>query len=113
MLIAMPLDLVATVTFLRGRCIARSNAKRSSRSEPLREKIDCCSTISRSVPSYIVPPTELYSPSVFSRTTRKSMSPGLRPASGHGTPANSRTGRRLTYWSYSRRNFSSDPHRVT
>ncbi len=26
-----------------------------------------------------------YSPSVFSRTTKKSMSPGLRPASGQGT----------------------------
>jgi hypothetical protein len=26
-----------------------------------------------------------YSPSLFSRTTRKSISPGLRPASGEGT----------------------------
>ena len=38
------------------------------------------------------------------------MSPGLRPASGLGTPGISRTGRRLTYWSNSRRNCSSDPH---
>ena len=41
------------------------------------------------------------------------MSPGLRPARGQGTPSNSRTGRRLTYWSNSRRNFSSDPHSDT
>ena len=39
---------------------------------------DCWNTISRSVPSNIRPPTDEYSPSVFSRTTTKSMSPGLR-----------------------------------
>ena len=50
------------------------------------------------------PPIAEYSPSVFSRTTQKSMSPGLRSASGDGTPGISRTGRRLTYWSNSRRN---------
>jgi hypothetical protein len=48
-----------------------------------------------------------------SRTTKKSMSPALRPASGQGTPSNNRTGRRLMYWSNSRRNFSSDPHSDT
>jgi len=31
------------------------------------------------------------------------VSPGLRPASVDGTPGISRTGRRLTYWSNSRR----------
>ena len=41
------------------------------------------------------------------------MSPGLRPASGHGTPSNSLTGRRLMYSSNSRRNFSSEPHSDT
>ena len=41
------------------------------------------------------------------------MSPGLRPASGHGTPSNKRTGRRFTYWSNSRLNFSSEPHSDT
>ena len=46
-----------------------------------------------------------YSPSVFSRTTKKSMSPGLRPASGERTPGIRRTGRRFTYWSNSRRNL--------
>ena len=51
-----------------------------------------------------------YSPSVFSRTTQKSMSPGLRLASGQGTPGISRTGRRLMYWSNSRRNRISEPH---
>src|SRR5438477_3220205 len=55
-------------------------------------------------------PIEEYSPSVFSRTTQKSMSPGLRLASGDGTPGISRTGRRLTYWSNSRRNRRSEEH---
>ena len=32
------------------------------------------------------PPTGAYSPSVFSRTTTKSMSPGVLPTSGHRTP---------------------------
>src|SRR6516165_8697090 len=39
------------------------------------------------------------------------MSPALRPASGQGTPSNRRTGRKLTYWSNSRRNFNSEPQR--
>ena len=56
------------------------------------------------------PPIDEYSPSVFSRTTQKSMSPGWRPASGQGTPGISRTGRRFTYWSNSRRNRISEPH---
>ena len=38
------------------------------------------------------------------------MSPGFLLASGQGTPGIRRTGRRLTYWSNSRRNFSSEPH---
>ena len=41
------------------------------------------------------------------------MSPGLRPARGQGTPSKRRTGRRLMYWSNSRRNFSSDPQSDT
>src|SRR5260370_1388832 len=59
------------------------------------------------------PPIELYSPSVFSRTTQKSISPGLRLASGDGTPSNSRTGRRFTYSSNSRRRGISKPHSET
>ncbi len=69
MLTAMPLDLVAEVSFFRGRDCASSKAYFRIRSVPWRLKIDCCITISRSVPSYMRPPTELYSPSVFSRTT--------------------------------------------
>ena len=109
MLIEMPLLFVATVIFFSRR-LARSNANFSTRSEPLRVKIDCCITNSRSVPSNIVPPTDEYSPSVFSRTIMKSMSPALRPASGEGTPSKRRAGRRLMYWSNSRRNLSSEPH---
>jgi hypothetical protein len=44
-----------------------------------------------------LPPMEEYSPWVFSRTTKKSMSLGLRPASGQDKPGVSRTGLRLTY----------------
>ena len=72
-----------------------------------------CTANSRSVPGNMRPPMEEYSPSVFSRTTQKSMSPGLRLASGAWTPGIRRTGRRLTYWSNSRRNSSSDPHSET
>ena len=113
MLIAMPLLLVATVSFLRARDFASSKAYFSTRSVPWRENTDSWITTSRSVPSNMRPPRLVYSPSVFSRTTKKSMSPGLRPASGQGTPSNSRTGRRLMYWSNSRRNFSSEPHSDT
>jgi hypothetical protein len=56
-----------------------------------------CTTTSRSVPGKMRPPIDEYSPSVFSRTTMKSMSPGLRPASGLGTPGMRRTGRTLAY----------------
>ncbi len=59
------------------------------------------------------PPTDEYSPSVFSRTTTKSMSPGARLASGDGMPGISRHGRRLTYWSKPRRHGISEPHSET
>ena len=72
-----------------------------------------CRTVSRSVPANIRPPTDEYSPSVFSRTTTKSISPGSRPASGEGTPGISRTGRSPTYWSYARRNSRIEPHSET
>ncbi len=65
------------------------------------------------MPSPNRPPTCEYSPSVFSLTTQKSMSPGLFPASGHGTPGSSRTGRRLTYCSNARRIGISSPHSDT
>ncbi len=59
------------------------------------------------------PPIEEYSPSLFSRTTQKSMSPGLRSRKGEGTPGISRTGRRFTYWWKPRRMGMSRPHRET
>ena len=111
--IEMPFDLVAEVRCFSGRCRASSNANFRMRSTPLRENTDSWNTISRSVPSYMRPPTDEYSPSVFSRTTTKSMSPGLRLASGDGMPGISRQGRRLTYWSKPRRNWISEPHSET
>jgi hypothetical protein len=111
--IEMPFDLVADVTCFFGRRRASSKAYFKIRSTPLREKTDCWKTISRSVPSYIRPPTLEYSPSVFSRITKKSMSPGLRSASGVRMPGMRRHGRRLTYWSKSRRNLMSEPHSDT
>ena len=72
-------------------------------------------TNSRSLPSNMRPPTLEYSPSVFSRTIHMSMSPGFkaspsRSTSGERMPGISRAGRRLTYWSNSRLNLSSEPH---
>src|SRR6266496_281276 len=105
MVIEMPLDLVADVTCLAALVCASSKAKRRMRSTPLRVNTDSWNTTSRSVPSNIRPPTDEYSPSVFSRTTTKSMSPGLRLASGVGMPGISRQGRKLTYWSKWRLNL--------
>ena len=108
--IAMPFDFVAEVRCFFGVFCASSKANFSTRSTPMRVSTVSCITISRSVPGNMRPPIDEYSPSVFSRTTQKSMSPGLRLASGDGTPGISRTGRRLTYWSNSRRNRISEPH---
>ena len=69
MVMEMPLDLVAEVTCRLTRLTASSKANRMIRSTPFRVKHDCCVTNSRSVPSNIRPPTEEYSPSVFSRIT--------------------------------------------
>ena len=77
----MPFDLVAEVTCFFVPFFASSNANRMMRSVPRREKIACWVANSFSVPSYMRPPIDEYSPSLFSRTTQKSMSPGLRPAS--------------------------------
>ena len=107
----MPLLLVAEVRCRFGRRAASSKAKRSTRSTPTRVITVSCSTVSRSVPSKMRPPTLEYSPSVFSRTTTKSMSPGSRPASGLRTPGIRRQGRRFTYWSKVRRNCRRLPHK--
>src|SRR5437667_4431123 len=93
MVIEMPLDLVAEVRCFLGRDCARSNANFKIRSTPVRVMMVSWITNSRAVSGNIRPPTDEYSPSVFSRTTQKSMSPGLRLASGDGTPGISRTGR--------------------
>ena len=113
MVIEMPLDFVAEVRCFFGRDCASSKANFRMRSTPMRVITVCCVTNSRSVSGNMRPPTEEYSPSVFSRTTQKSISPGLRLASGDGTPGISRTGRRFTYWSNSRRNLISEPHSET
>ena len=116
--IEMPFDFVADVSLRRGRDCASSNANFSTRSTPTRDITVSWITISRSVPSYMRPPMLEYSPSVFSRTISMSISPGAsgRPSrltSGEHTRGISRAGRRLTYWSNSRRNLSSEPHNDT
>ncbi len=113
MVIAMPLDLVAEVTCFFLRVRASSKANFMMRSVPLREKIDSCVANSSGVPPYMRPPTDEYSPSLFSRTTQKSMSPGLRLARGDGTPGMRRTGRRFTYWWKPRRIGIRSPHSDT
>ena len=65
----MPFDLVAEVRCFLGRVIASSKAYLMMRSVPARLNTLCWVTNSRSVPSNMRPPTEEYSPSVFSRTT--------------------------------------------
>ena len=82
----MPLDLVALVSFRRGRVIASSKAYFSTRSTPTRVKTLSCVTNSRSVPGNILPPVEEYSPSVFSLKMTMSMSPAFLPDSGDSTP---------------------------
>src|SRR5437667_41140 len=82
MVMEIPLDLVAEVRCRFGRDCARSNANFKMRSTPIRVITVCWLTNSRGVSGNIRPPTDEYSPSVFSRTTQKSMSPGLRLADG-------------------------------
>ena len=72
-----------------------------------------CCTISCSVPSKLRPPIDEYSPSLFSRTTMKSMSPGLRSARGERMPGIRRTGRMLAYCSKARRILMSRPQSET
>ena len=69
-------DLVTDVSsFLRLRWRASSKAKRITRSVPWRVKIADCTATSWGTPGVQRPPTCAYSPSVFSRTTTKSISP--------------------------------------
>ena len=114
MVIEMPFDLVAEVRCFFGRVCASSKANFRMRSTPVRVKTVSWITISRSVPSNIRPPTLEYSPSVFSRTTIEVDVARLAVRrAALRTPGISRTGRRLTYWSNSRRNWSSEPHSET
>ena len=78
----MPFDFVAQVRCFFGLARASSNAYRMIRSMPRREKTLSCTTISASEPSKVRPPSVEYSPSLFSLTTTKSMSPASRPRRG-------------------------------
>ena len=75
----MPFDLVADVSFFLRRREARRRSASPGRSRE-RVRIVSWTTISWSVPGNIRPPISEYSPSLFSRTIRKSMAPGLRRA---------------------------------
>ena len=111
MLIAMPLLLVATVTCLRGRAAASSKAylqhavgavAREHRLLDHDLALGALRTSRRR--GWCTRPR-------CSRARRRSRCRRAcgRPA-GSGTPSNRRTGRRLMYWSNSRRNLSSEPH---
>jgi hypothetical protein len=80
------------------------------RSVPLRVNTASWTTNSSSVPAPNRPPSWEYSPSEFSRTTQKSMSPGSTSRSGERTPGSSRTGRKFTYCWNSRRMGINRPH---
>src|SRR6267378_2162814 len=69
----MPLDLVAEVTCFFFVLLANSKANFITRSTPLRVKTASCTANSFSVPWNMRPPSWLYSPSVFSRTTQKTI----------------------------------------
>ena len=60
---------------------------------PLRVKIAVSTATSIGSPRWERPPAPAYSPSVFSRTTTKSISPGAVPASGPLTPGSRTEGR--------------------
>ena len=80
---------------------------------PWRVKTDSWIAVSPGPPRPNLPPTSLYSPSLFSRTMTRSMARVSPPASGPVTPANERTGRRLTYCPKARRIGISRPQRDT
>ncbi len=80
-----------------------------ARSAPKRVVQLTCVDTSAGMPLYWMPPMPVYRPSVFSRTTTKSISLGSLSFSGVQTPGYSRTGRRLMYWSSSKRVRSSKP----
>ncbi len=79
---------------LRGRRAARANASRTTRSTPNAVLTLTSVATSAGVPTRSAPPFPVYGPSVPSRTTTKSTSPGF--ASGEVTPGKIREGRRFT-----------------
>ena len=70
------LCLCTSVSFLRGRVAARANASRTTRSTPNAVLTLTSVAISCGVPTRSAPPLPVYGPSVPSRTTTKSISPG-------------------------------------
>ena len=71
-------------------------ANRRQRSTPALVSIEVSVAASAGPPRWTVPPAPTYTPSVFSRTTTRSMSSGLTSASGDATPGYSLTGLKFT-----------------
>ncbi len=86
--------LCTSVRCFRGRRSARSNAYRTTRSTPCAVFSDTSVAISWGVPTRIAPPLPTYGPSVPSRTTTKSTSPG--DDNGVVTVGYTTVGRRFT-----------------
>ena len=106
------LDLVTTVSSLRGRDWARRKAKRMIRSTPARVIMQTSVATSIGWPWWARPPTPEYSPSEFSRTITQSRSAGLQFLSGLSMPGRMRVGRTLAYWSKPWQIFRRRPHSV-
>ena len=107
----IPFDLVAEIRFFE-RFDASSAAKRTTRSIPTLVKTASWRATSLTVPRLNLPPTSLYSPSVFSLTIWKSIF-GTGSLRGDSIPGSNTTGRRLIYKSNSRLIGISRPHSET
>ena len=106
------LDLVTTVSSLRGRERASAKAKRMMRATPARVNIDTSVAASSGSPRCTRPPTPAYSPSEFSRTITQSSSGPVTARSGLVMPGRMRVGRTLAYWSNGWQMASRRPHSV-
>ena len=106
------LDLVTTVSNLRGRDAAISKAVFMIRVTPARVKMAVSVAISSGWPRWARPPWPAYSPSEFSRTITQSISPGFTARSGLVRPGSTRVGRILAYWSKPWQMRSRRPQRV-
>ena len=96
-----------------GRRCARPKASRTTRSTPYAVLRLSSVATSWGVPLRSAPPEPAYGPSVPSRTTTMSMVAGVPAVTGLVTPGYSRTGRRLTWWSSSKRSLRSSPRSST